>query len=172
MTKKEFAAFVAALKTYYPKDNLIPNGEAVGLWYDILGDLSYDTASAALKEWVATRKWPPTIAEIREAAAEITYGAITDWSDGWDQAMKAIHRYGAWDAESALGEMDDLTKATVRRIGYANLCLSMNLSIERSEFHKSYTILAERKKNDRQIAPSVAKLIDQIRHPMIEAKDA
>lgn len=172
MDKREFATVVAMLKKLYPKENILTDGQAIDLWFDMLSDLDHKTVLAALKEWVGTHKWAPTIAEIREAAAEITYGAIPDWSDGWDQAMKAIHRYGSWDAQSAYREMDDLTAETVRRIGYVNLCLSENLSVDRASFRQIYTTLAERKKNDRQIAPSVAKLIDQIRNPMIEAKDA
>ena len=33
MTKKEFAIFAAALKTYYPREQLLPNSEAMELWF-------------------------------------------------------------------------------------------------------------------------------------------
>lgn len=67
MTKQEFMQIAGALKTYYPKDSLLPNEQAVALWYDLLKDLEYRETVAAIKKWVMNNKWPPTIAEIREA---------------------------------------------------------------------------------------------------------
>lgn len=33
MTKKEFAKIAMALKTYYPKESLLPNEQAMELWF-------------------------------------------------------------------------------------------------------------------------------------------
>ena len=168
MNKQEFSKFAAALKSIYPKEGLLPDKMSAELWYKLLGDLDYTLAEAVLIKWTSEHKWPPTIAEIREMAAEITYGSIPDWSESWDMAMKAIHRYGSWDADAAFREMDDLTAETVRRLGYVNLCLSENLSVDRASYRQIYNTLAERKKTDRQIAPSVVNLIEQIRNPRLE----
>jgi hypothetical protein len=57
MSEKEFGLFAMALKTYFPKDNLFPNKQAVDLWYRILNDIDYKTAELFLQKWVATNKW-------------------------------------------------------------------------------------------------------------------
>ena len=33
MNKQEFSLFTMALKTYYPRENLLPNTQAMELWY-------------------------------------------------------------------------------------------------------------------------------------------
>ena len=52
MDKKEFAVIAAALQTYYPRFSLIPNEQAMELWYDGLKDIPADVATAGLKKWV------------------------------------------------------------------------------------------------------------------------
>ena len=74
MDKREFATFAAALKTYYPRENLLPNPQAMELWYRQLQDIPCQLAEMALNKWVATNKWPPSIAEIREQASAIKNG--------------------------------------------------------------------------------------------------
>ena len=66
MNKKEFATLVAAIRTYYPRETILPNQQALELWYMELNDLSYDLAMLALREHVHVSKWSPSISEIRE----------------------------------------------------------------------------------------------------------
>ena len=65
MTRSEFAVLVKALRTYYPRQLLLPNEEALTLWYDQLLDLDYKATAAGLKKWVAKERWSPSIADIR-----------------------------------------------------------------------------------------------------------
>ena len=78
MTPKEFSSFVMALRTYYSKENILPNEQAIKLWYEELKDIPSFVADAALRKWVATNKWSPTIAEIRATATEIQTGDDID----------------------------------------------------------------------------------------------
>lgn len=77
MTKEEFAALAMAIRTYYPRENLMPNDEALNLWYEALRDLDAAAAGKALKTWVKHSRWAPTIADIidgsRFASYEIAY---------------------------------------------------------------------------------------------------
>lgn len=84
MNRDEFGLFASALKTYYPKEQLLPNKQAMELWYRELCDIPYRVAEAALRKWVAVSKWSPSIADIREQAATVQAGEIPLWSDGWD----------------------------------------------------------------------------------------
>lgn len=108
MNKQEFSLFTMALKTYYPRENLLPNTQAMELWYQQLQDIPYRTAEAALNQWVATNKWSPSIADIRETAAGVASGEVLDWGEGWEQVLKAIRKYGLYRAEDAMESFDPI----------------------------------------------------------------
>lgn len=77
MTREEFGVFSSALKTYYPKETLLPNKAAMELWYRQLQDIPYQIAESALNKWVATNKWSPSIADIRQISSWIINGENT-----------------------------------------------------------------------------------------------
>lgn len=66
MQKNEFLNLAAAIKTYYPKDNILPTKESMELWYDLLSDLDYKMAQNAMKNYVKKNQYPPTIADLRQ----------------------------------------------------------------------------------------------------------
>lgn len=162
MTKKEFALFAMALKTYYPRENLIPNDKAMELWFRQLQDLDYKTAEIALNKWVATNKWSPSIAEIREKAAEITQGEAPDWGEAWEKVLTAISRFGSYEPGKAMESLDDLTREAVKRIGFINICMSENISVERASFRMIYKNMVERRKQDAQIPGPLLEIIKKM----------
>lgn len=162
MDKREFGAFVMALKTYYPKEQILPNEQAVSLWYRELRDIPADVADAALRKWVATSKWSPSIAELRAIAAELQYGKIPDWTDAWDKVQAAISRYGMYRVEEALNSLDPLTRRVVGRAGFTRICLSDNVVAERANFRNCYEQIAEREQEHRQLALPLQEQMSRI----------
>ncbi len=158
MDKKEFSIFASALRTYYPREKLLPNEQAMTLWYNQLQDIPYKVAEATLNKWVAIEKWSPSIADIRQLATELVNGATKDWGDGWEQVEKGIRRYGIYREAEALEDMDELTRQAVKRLGFKNLCLSDNMQADRANFRMIYEQLAERKEKEAQI-PERLKLV-------------
>lgn len=158
MTKKEFSIFASGLKTYYPRENLLPNAQAIELWFKQLEDLPYKVAEIALHKWVAVNKWSPSIADIRETAAEITAGELPDWGEGWRQVMRAVRNYGIYDEAAAIASLDDVAATAVQRIGWETICMSENIEIERANFRMIYEAEANRKKREAQIPPRIAEL--------------
>lgn len=160
MDKQEFGFFSAALRTYYSKENLLPNEQAVTLWFRQLQDIPYPVACAVLDKWVATNKWSPSIADIRDQVAEIENGGpAPDWGEGWEQAISAIHRYGSYCELEALASLPPLVRETVRRIGYRNLCLSENQVADRANFRQIYETLSQRETEMRRIPLSTRERI-------------
>jgi len=163
MTKQEFALLAQALRTYYPKeDKLLPNREAMALWYEALGDLPYPVAKASLQKWAETNKWSPSIAEWREAAASVTHGEIPGWGDGWEQVLRAIRMYGMYNPGAALASMDPLTRKAVERVGFREICMSENIATDRANFRMVYENLAEREKTQQQISLPLQKAINRL----------
>lgn len=144
MERQEFATFAAALRTYYPKEQLLPNQQAMELWFRELQDIPYSVAETALRKWVATNKWSPSIAEIREAVTGISKEKIPDWSEAWENVLTAVRTYGSYQPVEALESLDERTRSCVRRIGFRNICMSENISVERANFRRIYEATAER----------------------------
>lgn len=167
MDKKEFSLFVMALKTYYPKENLLPNAQAMELWYKQLQDIPYRVAEAALNKWVATNKWSPSIAEIRETAATILSGDVPDWGNGWEQVLKAIRQYGSYRVQEAMETFDPITAQCVKRLGFKNICMSENISTDRANFRMIYEQLTERKQKEAQLPENLKMLISEIQKEQV-----
>lgn len=162
MNKKEFSIFASALRTYYPKEKLLPNEQAMELWFNQLKDIPYNVASATLEKWVAIEKWSPSIAELRKTAVEIVNGTTYNWGEGWGQVEKAIRKYGMYNEAEAMESMDDITRQTVKRLGFINICTSDNYQADRANFRMIYEQLAEKKEKDSQVPTRLKALIDKM----------
>ena len=169
--KKEFGMFTAALKTYYPReDKLLPNQEAMELWYRQLQDIPYIVAETALNKWVATNKWSPSIADIRAMAVSITSGEPKQWSDGWEQVQKAIRNFGLYDVDGAMESFDDITRQAVKRLGFKELCMSENPMTDRANFRMIYEQIAEQKETEQMLPEALSTLIGNIRAKSLEGQ--
>ena len=171
MTKKEFSMFAMALKTYYPRETLLPNEQAIELWFFQLQDLPYKVAEASLNKWVALNKWSPSIADIREVASGLMNGEQADWSEAWESVLHAIDYYGSYRPSEAMESLPPMTREAVKRIGFYNLCNSENISADRANFRQIYTTLAERERQRAQIPEPLKELIGQIQTKAIEQKE-
>lgn len=169
MTRDEFKSFAMALKTYYPREQLLPNLQAMELWYQELSDIPNDVAIAALRKYVSTNKFSPTIADIREMAATVMYGEKPQWADGWNQLEKAIRKYGSYNVHAAMESMDDITRETVKRLGYRNLCLSTNQMADRANFRTVFEQLVDRRQKEQQMPFSLSQLIEGIQEKGVDA---
>lgn len=173
MTEQEFSYFTAALKTYYPREGLFPNKQSMELWYKQLQDLDFKVAETALNKWVATNKWSPSIADIRQQAAEVANGELPDWSEGWKNLLSCISKYGMYRPAEAMESLDPITRRCVERLGYNYICMSDNITADRANFRMMYEAEAEREKHRQQLPELVQKQIAQIRQEhngMIEDK--
>lgn len=173
MTKKEFALLASAIKTYYPREQLLPNTQSMELWFNMLGDIPYKVAEAALQKWVATNKFSPTIADIRELSTSIQHGDLPEWGDAWQNVREAVQRYGWYRQEEAMASLDDLTRECVKRIGFERLCHSEEPALERANFRMVYETMAQRRKIQEQLPTGLATLIGQIKENLMieEAKN-
>ena len=162
MTKKEFAIFASALRTYYPKENILPNEQALELWFNQLKDIPYNVAEVALNKWVATNKWSPSIADIREQTAGLTQGAAKEWGEAWQEVIRAISRYGSYRESEALQSLDDTTRKVVKSLGFRNLCFSEDLQVDRANFRMIYEQQLIRDKQDAQIPPQLKAIISNM----------
>ena len=163
MNKQEFSKIAMAIKTYYPNQNLLPNQQAMELWYLQLQDIPYKVCMATVNKWVALNKWAPTIADIREGALNVTEGSERSWSDAWQDVLINIREYGYHRAEEGLERLTGATREAVGRIGYTRLCHSENITADRANFRDIYNEIVKRQSENRQIPRQLLDHINNIR---------
>jgi hypothetical protein len=171
MTKEEFSKIAAALRTYYPSQNIMPNRQSMELWYMQLCDIDYQIMTMALNQWVAVNKWSPTIADLREAAYNITSPGIPDWDSAYEDVRKNIRKYGFYNAEEGLAHLDGVTLETVKRLGYTKMCLSDNPTALRANFRDVYNRLAERSRAEAKMPVGLLNAVRTARLQMQEGNN-
>lgn len=168
MHREEFKTFAKAMKTFYPREQLLPSLESMEMWYRELADIPYPVAEAALRKYVATNKFSPKIADIREMAATVENGDKPLWSDGWEQVLRAVRKYGSYRPVEAMESMDEITREAVRRLGYKELCMSENIMAERAQFRMIFEQIVDRRQTNSQISVNLAQLIEGIQNNRLE----
>lgn len=140
MTIEEFAVFADRLKTAFPKDNLLSTADQMDWWFELLGNLPFQTATLALKKYSLTNKFPPTISDICTLAADLIEDRIPDADEAWGEVIKAIRRYGYPREREALDSMSETVRKTVERIGFQDICKSQydQLNTLRAQFKGFY----------------------------------
>ena len=152
MNFEQFKDIVKGLKSAYTRENFLPDGDSVKVWYKTLMDIPYEVANAAVQEYIMTSKYAPSIAEIRTLSVQIVSGRAQTWGESWEKVCKAIKRYGSWNEKKALESLDPLTRRTVEAIGYQDLCASENAMADRAHYQRVYEQLVDREEHDNNIA--------------------
>ena len=169
MTEEQFLIIAKTIKTFYPDKNIIQTNEEATLWYEMLKDIEYDAASAAVKRWVSLNKWCPTIADIRELSTVVKGNTVNEWEEEWDKVIDAVHRYGYTRPEEALNSLPDMTRNIVKRLGYKTICMSENISIERANFRDVYNREADKQREQNILSKDLKSEILSISQSAVKA---
>lgn len=173
MERKEFAQFVAALKTYYPRESFLANEQAAELWFAHLRDLPYEVASCALNKWVTTNVWSPTIADLRRLAVEVSKGEPKDWGTAWAEVLDAARYLGRYQKAEALAGFDDVTRRAVNALGWEEICISEDLTALRANFRMVYENAAAKQAQNAALPGKLKEAISKLQFDLLEkAEDA
>lgn len=162
MTRDEFKILAKGMKAVFTQPTFLPDADAFNIWYSLLKDLDYQVAQAAIQKYMLTNKFPPTIADIREYAASVKTGEKPIWSDGWEEVLRAIRRYGSYRETEALNSMSEITRTAVQRLGFRNLCMSENIMADRANFRMIFEQLADREQTTQKMPATLTNLIEEI----------
>ena len=96
MTKSETVKLFVIIKSLFPRDDAFKNAtpDMVSAWTEMLEDIPFDHAKAAVKAAVATSPFPPSIAEIRDYATRLTAPKRLTADEAWGIASECIRKYG------------------------------------------------------------------------------
>ncbi len=130
------------------------------LWEKLLGDIPYNVAEKALIKVLATARFFPTVAEIRQAAAELTTPGIPSFNEAWGEVTRAMRLYGWPRPEEALASMSPLTAEICRRFNWHDMCACEEPDVLRGQFRMAYEQYAGRKREMSVLPGDVREIIE------------
>jgi len=173
MTKGEVAKILAVLAAAYPKFEV--DDLKVQVWHEMLGDLDYAVANMAVKKLIMQNTFPPAIAEVRKAAAELTNPENLTSSEAWGEVTSAIRNYGYYREGEALASMSLTTAQVVRYMGWREICMSEDIGVIRGQFLRMYEAYAAKERQDALLPDSmketIRKIGEQQHQKVIEQKE-
>ena len=176
MEREQFKVLVKAMKAVYAQPTFIPDQDAFNVWFALLGDLPYKQAELAVQKHMATEKFPPTIADIREKAEQITSVKETEMSEleAWAMVRKAIGRSNYYAEE----EFEKLPEACKMAVGnpsnlreWAMMDSDQVGTVEQSHFVRNYRTAMQRIKEDRRMPEKVRAAIAEVKKQQMQIED-
>lgn len=133
--------------------------DTVALWETMLSDISFEVGQAAVKTHMSRSPFPPTIADIRDAATMITSPKSLDAIEAWGMISKAIQRYGFYRQEEAIASLPQEVADMVHRFGWRELCYNTNIDTLRAQFRMAWETMDKRRKEERKLPADVLEIM-------------
>ena len=179
MTGDEFKKIVKGLKAVYADPKFLADQDAINVWFQLLKDLPYEVASMATQAYMQSEKFPPTPADIRRYATQITSPITDDMSEieAWHLVSKALQN-GYYGAEAEFAKLPPLIQQVLgnpaRLREMAQLEQSEVETVEQSHFIRNYRAKLESSRRNRQLMPTLQVQIEQMRQnntPVLEVHE-
>lgn len=69
-TSEQWLTLAKTLQSCYPNPNFLSDEGKIKVWYTMLRNIPYAALANAVGKWIASNKFPPTIAELRSLAED------------------------------------------------------------------------------------------------------
>lgn len=167
MNKEQVKRLLAAAIANFPNMQERDMKPTLILWEKMLADIPYEVAEKALMKVLATSKFFPTVADIREAATTITAPQLPTAAEAWGEVIKAVRRYGTYQENEAMESLPLPVAQVVRWIGWREICLSEEPEVVRAQFMRMYDTQVKRERENAQMPADVRQLIGQVGKPLL-----
>ena len=151
MTYAEFAKLAANIKTYFPRDNVLPSDRAMTLWYESLKDLDADAVMTGLKKYVLTNKFPPGISDLRSYAVRPAGKEEISETHAWNLVYQALGN-SIGHAEEEFDKLPEVVQRAVHSPGQLREWAKMDIqtvnSVIYSNFLRAYSAAVVRQRED------------------------
>ncbi|UWG96812.1 replicative helicase loader/inhibitor [Dehalobacter sp. DCM] len=168
MNKEEIGKLVAMALANFPNMQEKDMGPTMALWQQMLSDMPYDVAKAALMRVLATAKFFPTVAEIREAAVSNSQPNRLSAPEAWEEATRAIRKYGYYKEQEGLDSLSPATRKAVQSIGWKSFCTNEDEGVLRGQFRMAFETMATRDAEVARLPQGLKDMIGQIGQKMIQ----
>lgn len=140
-----------------------PNNKAsegtVAMYYRLLQDIPPDDLQMAVDQCIASSRFLPTIAELRETWHSLTrtlgqQSAAEAWADV-EQQIRETGYIGSPQFDNPT------TAAVVKSMGWRNICASEQPYVERAQFMRMYDQWVQRNANVQRLLPQAREFAEQ-----------
>lgn len=173
MTREEFKLIVKGMKAIYTKTDFIPDQDAFNVWYMLLADLDYKSASIATQMHMRSSTFEPKPADIIEQYNKLVKCEELTEMEAWSLVSKAL-RNGINGAEEEFNKLPPLTqKAVGSPSQLRNWATSDEASIEsvvQSNFMRTYRTECKRQRDFDKLPSNVKQLIANTNQQLLESK--
>lgn len=133
--------------------------DTLPIWHRLLLDIPDVNLMAAAIRHVTENKWPPSVAELRNAAFDAVEPERLTAGEAWQQVCRNIRRFGFYAQQEAKAAMPPLLWRCVESLGgYDYLCRSEEPMADRAHFIRIYEQIAERERQTARMLPEVREL--------------
>lgn len=161
MTKQQISVLIALTAANFPNMQERDMRPTANLWQELLSDIPFEVAKAAIIKILATARFWPTVAEIREAAAAITNPHILSPAEAWALVEQANDRYGYYRAEEGMKSLPPLVQTIVKSLsGFREVCASEEPGVVRGQFMKMYDQYAAREREKAVLPSDILELVE------------
>jgi len=140
----------------YPNTEWTTATQAVYVKY--LADIPVEDLRTIVAQAIATCKFPPTVAEIRDTWHGLQHVGRLTYVEAWDMVQKEIRRIGSY-SKPRFG--DAITAQVVASMGWRELCMSETPEITRAQFRDMYNALVSRGDNEQKLLPQARAFAEQ-----------
>lgn len=149
---EEVRTVLGILASAYPGQFKVTE-DSVLIYVATLADIPAPDLAMAARHHIATSKWPPTVAELREAHHALTKPATLTAMEAWGEVIQALRRVGSWGTPSW---SSPLVEATVNALGgWPSMCAMdiQDTPTVRAQFRDAYNALLGRTETDIRLLP-------------------
>ena len=137
MNIEDFSKKIIVLGSAYGKTI---NKSIVKTWYMFFKDTNEEDFNFAIRNYIENNKFFPTICDIKQIINKKNHKELSlNPDEEWEKVISAIRKYGYYDEDKALNELESVTREIVKRIGYKDLC---SMEAEKKQFMRSSFIKA------------------------------
>ncbi len=137
----------------YPNTEVTP--ETIAMYMRLLKDIAPEDLQVVVDQAIATSKFLPTIAELRDMHHGLRHISRLSWVEAWDSVQREMRRIGSYGVPHF---DDELTTRAVRAMGWKTLCASENAMADRAQFRDMYNTLLARVDSDQKLLPQAREL--------------
>ena len=162
--KKEIGKVLAVLAAAFP--NFTLTEERIRLFELTLADIPFEVLEAGALRYITDSRFPPTIAEIREASFELLGGERHRLSgeEAWGEVKRAMSSVGFYRTPEFSEPAIESAVAAVG--GWKNLCLSEQAVADRARFIAAYGTISKRERGNARMLPAISQLEQRLLEAM------
>lgn len=134
--------------------------DVISLWEFMLSDLPVEVAKSAIQYHMSKSVYPPTVADIRSAAARVSEVRTMDWYEAWSKIGTAIRQFGSYREREALESLPDDVAKMVKHFTWRELCMNENIDTLRAQFRMAWETMSKRKQEQNILPPQLLETIE------------